>query len=148
MKKLIILLFPLLVLMACEKRDRQQIIPNVPVEVRITTNDPNYTDINILGSAVYIPGGYRGIILIHTFTDEYVAFDQACTHHINEGCAKVVLDESGIFMRCGQYGDTTFTACCTSRFRTDGSVMEGPAEYPLKAYRVNKSGALIEITNY
>ena len=81
-----------------------------------------------LGEAVNFPVGSRTLRLdipavIYNNGDEYVAYSLTCTHL---GC---MVEEDGKGFAC---------PCHDSRFDKDGSVLEGPAQEPLRQLRVER----------
>lgn len=150
MKRLSFFLLPLLVLLTACRDDSPNAnpVPDVPVYTTITLNTPQYQSLNMLGGYAYVDAGYRGIVVVRDLTDRFWAFDRACTYHPEADCAKVSVDSSGLFLRCGHYTDMGFEECCSSRYYSDGSVAEGPARFPLKPYMVSRVGAAITIRSY
>jgi nitrite reductase/ring-hydroxylating ferredoxin subunit len=146
--KIIFFSISVFILIACKPENKEHPVPHVYVNKQIQTNDPRYSNLSILGGYAYIgDAGYKGILVLRTFDGILYAMDRACTYHPTESCARVTVDSSGIFIRCGSYSSSEFEHCCTSRYYSTGEVMEGPARHPLKHYRVHESGVLITITN-
>jgi cytochrome b6-f complex iron-sulfur subunit len=83
-----------------------------------------------LGSA----GGFvkEGSIIIINIGDEFVALSNICTH---QGCV-VSYDSEENKLPCPCHG---------SVYSTTGSVLEGPAENPLKKYEVTQEGDILTI---
>jgi len=119
-------------------------IPNVYVNYDINLNLPQYSDLTNYGGYVYIDNeGYKGLIIYHSLSDEYMALERTCTFEPLKDCSVIYVDSSGIMLRCGQKdGD-----CCDSKFEMDGSIISGPALYPLKKYYVSRNGDILTISN-
>jgi cytochrome b6-f complex iron-sulfur subunit len=89
-----------------------------------------------LGGAVRLDG--RGlassVLIVHADTDEYLAFDNRCTH----GGRKLDPVEGRRELRCCSIGH--------SRFDYQGNKLSGPAEGPLTLHRVEKQGEELIVT--
>ena len=73
----------------------------------------------------------EGIIIINT-GDGFIALSSVCTH---QGC-QVGYNHSNTNLPCPCHG---------SVFSTTGSVLEGPADSPLKKYEVTQEGDVLSI---
>ncbi|MFC2114257.1 Rieske (2Fe-2S) protein [Bacteroidota bacterium] len=123
-------------------------IPYVYVYYTINLTLPKYSELNLPGGHFYLnEEGYKGIIVYHAIDDTYKAFERACTYRPQDDCSKITMDESGIYMRCGEYDNSDFVECCGSDFDMSGFVMNPPALYPLKQYQVSVQGDALTITN-
>ena len=136
----------MLVLMVSCKGDSEDIIPNVRFSAQINLDDPEYS-----GWSTFIvkPDGLNprvGIngVAVFRFSDlEYYAFDLMCTHeHETAGYFFVERKEKDDFtMKCPE---------CGSEFLISteyGSVLKGPAAWPLKKYKTSVSGNYLRIWN-
>lgn len=137
--KLIIILILFISFLSCD--DTQSKIPAVFVEFSVDLNDPQYNQITIPGGYVYVTGGYGGILIYHSFDDEYLAFDRACPY--DPDCGKLFVAKS-LF-------NTVDSTCCKSEFSllTGGNATKGPASFPMKQYRcIYSEGArTLEVKN-
>ena len=124
----------LLLSVSCKKENyNQQIgIPHYDVDQYVLLNNPTSITLNAVGGFLYQSGGSRGIVVYHRTYDEYVAFDRHCTWQPQETCGQVVIDSStSVILNC---------PCCDSRFSLiDGSVLHGPATFPLLQYNAQLS---------
>ena len=146
--KFCILLF--LFLLACKQDDdgnQQNIIPNVPVNSVVNTDLPLFQHLRQLGSYQYLDDGYKGIVLLHNYDDQFYALERSCTYHPFDSCAIVEVNEENLNLRCGSKNNGQFKACCASTFQYDGFVGDGPARFPLKRYTIQQSGATLIIRN-
>lgn len=138
MKKLFYFL-PILILINSCKKDNDNYVPSTPVDIYLYANNPSFINVSVVGGWVYITGGVRGIILYRKSNTEFAAYDRNCTYQSSEACATVVVDNTNIVAT-----DT----CCHSRFSIyDGSVFQGPASLPLKAYNTTFDGSVVHIYN-
>ncbi|MCK5535882.1 MAG: hypothetical protein KAI79_03595 [Bacteroidales bacterium] len=115
-------------------------VPYVYVNIALDLNNPDFFSLNTSGIGLEITGGVSGIIIFRQSLDKFAAFDRACPNDpYNE---KVHISERG---------STAIDTVCGSEFSLifDGSVMSGPAPYPLKQYTVsyNQSSGIIYISN-
>ena len=102
-------------------------MPDVLVNLSINLELPRFLPLNAVDGFVELEEeGYRGIIIYRHSWDVFTAFDRACPYHPSqEGC----LVEA--------QPPLAYDACCGSRFLLfDGSVVTGPARWPLKQYQV------------
>ncbi len=136
MRTSILLFLALALVIGCGKDHPP--IPDVYVNFRIQASE-----IGGVGSAVYTSSNYgvRGIIIYHQYSNEYVAFERACSYRPDDACEIVYLDNEST---------PTFLvdSCCSSRFLLeDGTPFDGPALLPLKKYNTFFDGNYIQVTN-
>jgi Rieske Fe-S protein len=123
-------------------------IPVTPVSLNINMDLPSYQNLTLVnGYVIFANEGYKGIIVYHSISGEYIAYDRACTYKPTDACSLITPDQSGTFLRCGHYEGTNFVACCASQFSMDGNVLKAPAAYPLKRYTVTQTGNTLTVTN-
>ncbi len=123
----------------CKKDNNNNGVPNVGVDISLYANNPSFINLNVIGGWVYITGGIRGILVYRKSTSEFMAFDRNCTYNSDDPCATVVVDASNIM---------AVDTCCHSKFSIyDGSIVNGPAGYPLKAYNTTYDGNILRIYN-
>jgi Rieske Fe-S protein len=137
MNKIFFLLIVLIFFAECKKDNNN--VPNTSVDIYLYTNNPSFVNISVIGGWVYVTGGVRGILIYRKSNSEFMAYDRNCTYQSNQPCATVVVDATNIAAK-----DT----CCGSRFSIyDGSVYQGPASLPLKAYNTSYDGNVLHIYN-
>ena len=112
----------------CRKNSNNQ-MPYVPVDIYINTSLPAYSALNGIGGSVYVTGGNDGIILYRQTYEIVVAFERRCTYNVEESCGFGVVDSSWTTVDCDCDG--------TKYHIFDGSVLEGPATYGLYQYRTS-----------
>jgi len=129
-------------LISCEK-DRQHPVPDVVIDFNFNVLHYNLSNPGL--SAQFSreeSGGYRGIIVYRLSMDEFRAYDRACPHEPHAANCLVSISASSAVLAEDD--------CCGSVFiLTDGSVLEGPSDFPLKAYRTvfNPATNRLRITN-
>lgn len=136
MHRYLSLIILIILIKSCDKDNN--IIPNVKVDFRIQASE-----LSGVGSAIYTQENYgvRGIIIYHKNTNEYVAFERACSYRPNDNCAVVHLNNevNPSFLK---------DSCCNSSFLLeDGTPFSGPALLPLKQYSTNFDGTYIYVYN-
>ena len=114
-------------------------IKDVYVNIEMSINQPQYSDLNAIGNSIFITGGVKGIIVYHKSLQNYVAFDRNCSFEPSSTCS-IIDSISSTIAYCG---------CCESKFLIDqdGVAANGPALLPLKQYNTFLSGGTLRITN-
>ncbi len=131
MSKLRLIFLIILIPIAFFECEKNNPVPDVYVYFEISLYNPLYQALRVPLSPVVIPNeGNKGIIVIQTEDQAFVAYDATCTYDPSGKWGKVVPDATGIFAK-----DTV----CGSKFSLfyDGNVYEGPAKFPLKMYVVD-----------
>jgi hypothetical protein len=54
-------------------------IPSGPVSLVINTDLPEYFNLKNPGNYIYQPGGNKGVIVMHTRDDNYIALERTCS---------------------------------------------------------------------
>jgi nitrite reductase/ring-hydroxylating ferredoxin subunit len=136
--------------MSCKKKTVYNPIPSVPVYLQFNIDNPAYYKLENQGGWMYMDGGVRGLVVIHNYDDMIYAMDRACPYNYQDSCAQINMENGSLFMKCGKY-DTydknKWIPCCNSEFNLTGGIVSGPAQYPMRAYKVQMSGSLVTISN-
>lgn len=136
MSKSFTCLLMIITLFSCTKDEN--IIPNVPVSFSIQASE-----LGGVGSAIYTQENYgvRGIIIYHKNSNEYVAFERACSYRPSNECEVIQLND--------EVNPSFLTDnCCKSNFLLDdGTPFSGPALLPLKQYFTSFDGTYIYVSN-
>jgi nitrite reductase/ring-hydroxylating ferredoxin subunit len=118
------------------KKDNTQPIPYISVNLTLSANELLAIP---LGSTKSYAGGNDSLYIYHADISSYNAYDRLCTNYPNDTSA-VVTDVPG--------GATATCPRCKSKFELIfGSVIQGPAKYPLKQYQTNYYGGRLYVTN-
>ena len=135
---LIVLIFIFAFALSCKKQSDNG-VPITAVDIYLYSNNPSFINLTAVGGYVYITGGVRGILLYRKSNSEIMAYDRNCTYQSTQPCATVVVDQTHIL---------AVDTCCHSKFSIyDGSVTQGPASLPLKAYQTTFDGNVLHIYN-
>lgn len=132
------IIFGLLGLVGCNNNQTQEVIPYAYVELILNIDEPSSFELQPIGGYIYHPGGSNGLIIYHADLDVFRVYDRHSTYNVNSYC-QVSVDPAGFKL---------IDDCGTSEFSLfDGSVLKGPAQHPLKQYRVTFDGTFISIRN-
>ena len=138
MRKSILFLLFILIFISCV--DKNDYIQNVYVNIEIPLNQPEYSDLESIGSSIFITGGVKGIIIYHAGLNDYKVFDRNCSYEPSSACS-IIDSINSTIASC---------ECCSSKFLIDqnGIAANGPALLPLKEYYSTLSSAgILHITN-
>ncbi len=137
--KILIFLFIaglLLSFFSCKNDDR---IPYVPVNFQIFLNNPELNDLRTPGNFEYFTGGVRGIIIYCVYPGEYNAYERNCPYKPHSQDAFLKVDSTGLFLVCKS---------CESKFMlSDGSLIQGPAAYPVLQYYTYVQNDILYVYN-
>lgn len=107
----------------CKNEDR---IPYVPVNFDINLNNPEFYELTTPNNFVYVTGGVKGIIIYHAYLGQYNAYERNCPYKPYSENSFLMVDSTLTFLVCKS---------CDSKFLLfDGSLISGPAEYPVLQY--------------
>ena len=107
-------------------------VPNVPVNIVINTDLPLYQPLKATGGTAYVEGGSRGIVIYNNF-DNIVALDRHGTFNSSDPNVQVMINPENQFELIDTISGSKYSIL-------SGVVIEGPAEYPLRAYNTTWDG--------
>lgn len=121
-------------------------LPNYNINFQINLNLPEYSDLKFVSNGIYYSGqGFRGIFVFNTGSG-FVAFDAACPNQTPSNCSTMTfkkldpVDPLKI--------DKTHVVCsCDGAEYSLFSGQSPGKQYPLKQYRVEVSGNIIQVIN-
>jgi hypothetical protein len=139
----------LVITVSCGKND------SPPIEIgyvnfQIYPNSTEYLPLNSVGGYAYVTENEpsRGIIIYRLSTDEFRAYertptykpDSCCIYGDNyTQCTRLIVDESAFF---------ALDTCAGSKYLLiDGSIVEGPAAYPMVQYNTRYDGETLFVFN-
>lgn len=119
------------------------------VNFYIYPNSTEYLPLNNVGGYAYVTANApsRGIIIYRLSIDEFKAFERTPTYKpdsccISEPviqCTKLIVDESMIL---------AVDTCSGSKYLLlDGSIVQGPAPYPMVQYQTRFDGEILNVYN-
>ncbi|MEX2596109.1 MAG: hypothetical protein WEC59_04190 [Salibacteraceae bacterium] len=140
MKRIILFIFIIgaVSLSNCQKTPNEHLVPAVRVDINLSTNLPQYNNLNFINGWIYLDGGYNGIIAYRVNHEEVKAYDRQAPYQVSNKC-KVIVDT----------GSTSCTDTCSGSqwLLLDGQVLNGPASQPLRTYNTSFDGSNLIITN-
>jgi len=130
----------LLTLLSCEKNLRNDLLPEVRVDLTIDLNLPQYIDLQTPAGWAYTNGGLKGIVIQHTGVGNppYKAFERACP---NNDCTVPMVFDGSLALSCH---------CDNSSYSIiDGSPQtDGHGQFA-REYRVQRVGThSLNISNF
>lgn len=124
-------------LVACGREQRC----NVPIGMTNFTIEPNsayYSGLNNVGGYMYLTGGHRGVVVIRTAYDQFVAYERTCPAD-STSAVEVTSDWGSSILECPK---------CHTLFvvNADGYPMDGGATAcPLYQYSTAYSGGILSV---
>ena len=126
-------IFLILIVFGCSCKKSADQIPGAAVDFYIYLSQPDFVHLNTVGNYVYVTGGVKGVIVYHKTIDEFAAFERACPYDPNTSGAIVEIDSVSLLNWVDYH--------CGSKFNIlDGSVVNGPSAYPMRAYACDYDG--------
>ncbi len=137
MKKILFsVLLACVVLISCDNYNHQT-IPYKKVDFTIYPNDVMYYKLNAYGGYEYFTGGVNGIIVFRLDEWTFYAYDRACSYDWEDSGSWIKMHDNGIML---------VDSLCGSVFNIlDGSVISGPAKWPLRKYNTRYDGQRLRI---
>jgi len=119
------------------------------VNFSLYPNSVEYLQLNNIGGWAYVFANKpsRGIIIYRLSLDEFRAFertptykpDSCCITNPVYECTRLIVDQSALFV---------LDTCAGSKYLIlDGSVVEGPATYPMLQYNTHYDGNVLYVFN-
>lgn len=137
MRKILpILLFLAMVLTTCETINHPT-IPYKKVDFTIYPNDVMYYKLNTYGGYEYFTGGVSGIVVYRLDEWTFLAYDRSCSFDWEESDSWIWVHPNGIML--------VDSLCGSTYSILDGSVISGPAKWPLREYRTRYDGVRLRV---
>lgn len=138
MLRFLTLLALLISISSCRKDNSDSQVPLVAVDFTINLNDPQFIDLAVPTGWVYVTGGSMGIIIYRNNDTEFSAYDRHSPYNVDDLC-QVSVNEDNI---------TINDECSDSQWIiTDGQVIDGPAQAPLRRYFTTYSPPFLRVYN-
>ena len=116
-----------------------QTIPYRKVDFTIYPNDAMYYRLNTYGGYEYFTGGISGIVVYRVDEWNFVAYDRSCSYD---------WEEDGSWLKMHPNNLMLIDSLCGSTYNIlDGSVISGPAKWPLRLYRTSYDGYQLRVYN-
>ena len=118
---------------------RNSPVPSVSVNIAIYPNDPLNFTLQGIGGWKYVSGGINGIIVYRKSQQEFIALERTSSYYPDNASAKVKVQADNF---------TCKDTISGSKWQIiDGTVRNGPAEWPLRTYATNYDGNILRISN-
>jgi nitrite reductase/ring-hydroxylating ferredoxin subunit len=149
MKKYFLLLIFFVILFGCSgdsKNNNNPYLPNFPVNLEVNLNLPQYSDLKYITNGVFVPNhGVRGIIIFNSGSG-YYAFDAACPNQALSSCSTMAFKKLDVNDPL-KIDKTTVVCPCDNAEYSLFSGQSAGKKYPLKQYRVEVNGTVLNIYN-
>jgi nitrite reductase/ring-hydroxylating ferredoxin subunit len=120
------------------KSDNPYNIPYVVVNFYVYPNTID-SDLGVSRFKYFSRVGYRGIMVYRMGSDQFLAYDRACTFDSENTTAIVAVDASGLVAVC--------PVCGSKYILTDGYPYQGPSKNPLVQYHTLYDGFKVFVSN-
>lgn len=149
----ILILAALLLIVNSCKNSENDVIPDLYINFQINlATDIEFSALNVMGNHVVVTSatnnwgsrssGYdnNGIIVYHSFFDEFKAYDRTCPHDYATSGKSVKINIDFSNAKCPE---------CNTTYSLDvsGTPISGPGKYPLKNYHTRSVSNYIEVWN-
>ncbi len=139
---------------SCHKNNLNPNIPNVNIHISLNPNSTEFLELNTVGGwayldekpSIYIPPGSRGIIVWRMDMTHFKAYERQppndpfkCCNENYTLCGKLIVGDNYPFVKD--------TCTGTSYQLLDGSIFDGPGQYPLIEYAAEYDGYILYIHN-
>lgn len=120
-------------------RNENPNLPNIGVNLTLDLNLPEYNQLNFPGNTFTTNlQGIRGIVIFNIDNSQYTAFELSDPNHPPSDCSRAQVE--GLTATCSCSDGNAYSI-------VTGQVTAGEGQYPLKPYRITRSGDQLIITN-
>lgn len=114
-------------------------LPDESFRLILNLSLPEYNNLNFPGNSYSTYNyGINGVVVYNINNTQYTAFELSDPNHPLRNCS--LLSVEGIIARCGCEDGNSYNILT-------GEISSGTGQYPLKPYRIRKSGNTLEIFN-
>ncbi|APU09744.1 hypothetical protein IZU89_05170 [Cellulophaga lytica] len=114
--KTLFTLLAVFLLLSCDsgRTNRNPYLQEISFRIDLNLNLPSYSALKNTGNAVYVGSqgvGTKGIFVINTGFDSFMAFEASCPNHEPSSCSTMVLDDDkqNVTCPCEDYKYNLFT---------------------------------------
>lgn len=139
----LVLLF-LLVSCSNDGTNRNPYLQEIGFRFEMNLNLPLYSPLTNTGSAVYVNTnveGSRGIFVINTGFDNFMAWEASCPNHVPNTCSTMVLNGQTVTCSCEDYEYNLFTGQMLNR------PDDGKRYHDLLFYKAIYGGNIVTVSN-
>lgn len=142
-KKVAVLLVFASMLASCspddDTRTSNPYLTDISIRMDINLSLPEYNNLNFPGNSYATYNyGLNGIVIYNINNSQYTAFELSDPNHALMDCSTLTVE--GIIASCNCEDGNSYNILT-------GELTTGTGQYPLKAYRIRKSGNILEVYN-
>lgn len=136
----------LLIFLSCSKEstDRNPYLLDLGFRFDMNLNLPEYNRLRNIGNPVYVGTqgvGTRGMFVIKSSIDQYMAFEASCPNHAPNNCSTMTMKGQTATCECDGYEYSLFT----------GQILNPPKDgkryYDMLYYRADLNGNVVTVSN-
>lgn len=133
-------------LLACEsdRTNRNPFLQEISFRFDLDLNLPLYSPLTNIGSAVYVGAqgaGTRGIFVINSGPNQYLAWEASCPNHAPNDCSTMDLNSQNVVCSCEDFEYNLFTGQQLNR------PDDGRQYFDLLFYSTTVSGNTVVVSN-
>lgn len=141
MKKFAFILLAITILISCEKdrvNRRNPYVPNYAVNLELNLNLPLYSNLQYANNYMIVDTGNSGLngVIVFNNGTSIVAWDATCPNQIPSSCSRMTVEPPHAICPCDDVKYSLYLG-----------TPNADLEYPMKAYRVERAGNIVRITN-
>lgn len=145
-KTLAILLFFSALMVNCSTQNsrRNPYLQELNFSIELNLSLPKYNPLKIIGNPVYIDAsgiGTKGIIVMNSGFDQFVAFEASCANHAPNSCSTLVINGQNGICDCDALSYSLFTGQLLNPANST------ERNYDLLAYQTQASGNTVRVFN-
>lgn len=142
--KLTLLLSILLLSCSKDSTNRNPYLLDVGFQFDMNLNLPLYNPLRNIGNPVYVDAngvGTRGMFVIQSSIDQYIAFEASCPNHAPNNCSTMTMKGQTAICECEGYEYSLFTGQLLNRPK------DGKRYYDMLYYQANLNGGIVTVSN-
>lgn len=136
----------LLIFLSCSKEstNRNPYLQDLGFRFDMNLNLPLYNPLRNIGNPIYVGAkgvGTRGMFVIKSSIDQYMAFEASCPNHAPNDCSTMTIKGQTAICECDGYEYSLFT----------GQILNPPKDgkryYDMLYYQANFNGDVVSVSN-
>ncbi len=142
--KVIILFAILLVSCSKESTNRNPYLLDTGFRFEMNLSLPLYSPLKNIGNPIYVGTngvGTRGMFVIKSSIDQYMAFEASCPNHAPNNCSTMKIEGQSAICDCDGYEYSLFTGQMLNR------PLDGKSYYDMLYYQANFNGGVVVVSN-
>ncbi|MCG2462869.1 hypothetical protein K8352_19050 [Flavobacteriaceae bacterium F89] len=131
---------------ACSKEstNRNPYLLDAGFRFDMNLNLPKYNPLRNIGNPIYVDAngvGTRGMFVIKSGIDQYMAFEASCPNHAPNNCSTMKIEGQTAICDCEGYEYSLFTGQLLNRPK------DGKRYYDMLYYQANFNGDVVTVSN-